>query len=138
MLAQEDMVKPAKEAVSPPWTNDLSKTMAGCGCCKVPEISYTDTLVCCYANPMGVKLADIISFFPEASAHIIEGMHNQGLPALKALHTSSSSSHMDLHANHLSPPLPCLHMTMTLSMMTASKTLSVKQVVNPHMRTSIT
>lgn len=79
MPAQTDMVRQAKLVTFPSCTNDSGKSSALCTCCKVPELSYEDTLVRCYPNPTSEKLAEIRSLFPSVAECICDALCDQGL-----------------------------------------------------------
>ena len=89
--AQEDMVTQAKNAIFPPCTNDTNISSALCLCCKVPELSYEDALVRCYANPSSEKLSEIESLFPNTAARIRSALRDQGSLAKESSHPSPPS-----------------------------------------------
>ena len=106
--AQEDMVMQAQKAIFPPCTNNQDMSSALCTCCKVPELSYEDALVRCYANPSREKLEEIESLFPDAAARIRLALRNTGSLAKESSHPSSSSEDppSSLRRRPVVPPRP--------------------------------
>ena len=106
--AQEDMVMQAQKAIFPPCTNNQDMSSALCTCCKVPELSYEDALVCCYANPSREKLDEIESLFPNAAARIRLALRDTGLLAKESSHpsTSSDAPSLSLRRRPVVPPRP--------------------------------
>ena len=89
--AQEDMVRQAQNAIFPQCSNNQNMSSALCTCCKVPELSYEDALVRCYANPSREKLEEIENLFPDAAARIRLALRDSGSLAKESSHPSSTS-----------------------------------------------